>query len=81
MKRYALPNDINDGNNKKEKYPGHRIRCPVLVGGASQSLCMDPGHHSVHVLEGLVNVPAERKQLWLASTPGQGELQAKVAAW
>ncbi|KAL2132706.1 hypothetical protein VTI74DRAFT_3469 [Chaetomium olivicolor] len=72
MKRYTL--GLSGG---KGSYLD-RVRCPALVSGASESLYLDPGHHSARVFEALTNVADEEKQLWLASTPGEGGLQAKV---
>ncbi|KAK4243850.1 Alpha/Beta hydrolase protein [Corynascus novoguineensis] len=46
-----------------------RIRCPVLVSSTSDSLYLDANHHNMR-----------DKELWMASTPGQGALQAKMGA-
>ncbi|KAJ4294707.1 hypothetical protein N0V88_004941 [Collariella sp. IMI 366227] len=73
MKRYTLGGDTSPYLE--------RIQCPVLVSGASDSLYFDPSHHSVRVLNGLKNVAEKEKELWLASTPGEGALQAKVGAF
>lgn len=69
MKRYTLSG-------------GHlgRVRCPVLVSGASESLYLEPSHHTMRVHDELTNLKPDDKQLWLAMSPGQGSLQAKMGA-
>lgn len=58
-----------------------QIRCPVLVTGASKSLYLDVSEHTTAVYDGLTGLKEGReKQLWVAETPGEGGLQAKVGA-
>lgn len=73
MKRYSLA--LPDGKSYLE-----RVKCPVLVTGASESLYFDANHHTMRVFSALTSVGEKDKQLWMASTPGQGSLQAKMGA-
>ncbi|KAI0183717.1 alpha/beta hydrolase [Xylaria flabelliformis] len=57
-----------------------QIKCPVLVSGASDSLYLDPSHHTKRVFDGLVSLCEIDKELWMSTTPGQGSLQAKMGA-
>lgn len=58
-----------------------RIRCPVFVTGAGRSLYLDVSSHTTAVYNGLVQLKeGKEKQLWVAETPGEGGLQAKVGA-
>ncbi|KAK4222295.1 Alpha/Beta hydrolase protein [Podospora fimiseda] len=54
-----------------------RLNCPVLVTGASDSIYLNEQDHTAVVFRGLSH-PA--KELWLARSPGEGSLQAKVGA-
>jgi len=59
----------------------HRIQSPVLVTGASKSLYLDVSEHTTAVYNGLKGLKeGQEKQLWVAETPGEGGLQAKVGA-
>nr|QJY30861.1 alpha/beta hydrolase [Discosia rubi] len=69
MKRYTL------GNNYLK-----RIKCPVLVSGAAESLYLEANHHTMRVYNELVNLSDTNKELWMTATPGQGALQAKMGA-
>ncbi|KAK1960817.1 alpha/beta hydrolase [Colletotrichum sublineola] len=69
MKRYTLK-----GGYLK------RIRCPVLVSGAAQSLYLEASHHTMRVYNELTGVAEADKELWMTATPGQGSLQAKMGA-
>ncbi|KAI0398682.1 alpha/beta hydrolase [Xylaria palmicola] len=69
MKRYSLA----DGYLEK-------VKCPVLVSGASESLYLDASHHTKRVFDGLTGVSEGDKELWMSTTPGQGSLQAKMGA-
>ncbi|KAH6650460.1 Alpha/Beta hydrolase protein [Chaetomium tenue] len=73
MKRYSLAL-AGGGNHLKH------VRCPVLVSGASDSLYLKENHHTMRVFNALTNVAEADKALWLASTPGEGSLQAKMGA-
>ncbi|KAL0941604.1 alpha/beta hydrolase [Colletotrichum truncatum] len=57
-----------------------RVLCPVLISGAGKSLYMDADDHTRRCFEGLVNVPFEKKEVWIPSSEGQGSLQAKMGA-
>lgn len=57
-----------------------RVRCPVLVSGASESLYLEGVHHTMRVFNDLVSLSEGDKELWMTTTPGQGSLQAKMGA-
>ncbi|KAI0906257.1 alpha/beta hydrolase [Ustulina deusta] len=69
MKRYSLAGGYLD-----------RVKCPVLVSGASESLYLDASHHTKRVFDGLTSLSESDKELWMSITPGQGSLQAKMGA-
>ncbi|KAL3420418.1 alpha/beta hydrolase [Phlyctema vagabunda] len=70
MKRYSL----RAGNLEK-------VRCPVLVSSATQSLYLEPSVDAQHILRDLVHLPDAHKRLWVANEPEDGGLQAKVGAF
>ncbi|KAK7757853.1 hypothetical protein SLS62_000231 [Diatrype stigma] len=53
------------------------VKCPVLVAGAANSLYFDVDKHSLATYERL---GAGIKELWVATHPGEGSLQAKMGA-
>lgn len=55
-----------------------RIKCPVLVTDAEHSIYFDTEDHTMRIYREL---PGDSKRLWLASTPEEGGLQAKVGAF
>ncbi|RFU80553.1 alpha beta hydrolase [Trichoderma arundinaceum] len=57
-----------------------RVKCPVLVSGASESLYIEADHHTMRVVSGLTHQAEVDKEVWMANTPGQGSLQAKMGA-
>ncbi|PKS11760.1 hypothetical protein jhhlp_001749 [Lomentospora prolificans] len=58
-----------------------KVRCPVFVSGASNSLYLDVSDHTKAVYNGLTNLKmGVDKELWVAEIPGEGGLQAKVGA-
>lgn len=57
-----------------------RVKCPVLVSSAGQSLYLEPGTDAQRVHDGLSQVSAENKSTWFASKPEEGGLQAKIGA-
>lgn len=70
MKKYSL----RAGNLEK-------VRCPVLVSSATQSLYLEPSVDARRILDDLADLPEENKRLWVASEPEDGGLQAKVGAF
>ncbi|KAK3296591.1 Alpha/Beta hydrolase protein [Chaetomium fimeti] len=58
-----------------------RIRCPVLLTGASSSVYASPDESTVVIYNALSQVPEERKEMWIPKEVGQGGLTAKVGAW
>ncbi|KAI0388543.1 dipeptidyl aminopeptidase/acylaminoacyl peptidase [Xylariaceae sp. FL0594] len=54
-----------------------RVKCPVLVTGAAQSLYFDVADHTAAVIRGIREA---EKECWTAERPGQGGLQAKMGA-
>ncbi|EKG11530.1 hypothetical protein MPH_11023 [Macrophomina phaseolina MS6] len=73
MKRYSLA--LPDGSSFL-----HKVTCPVLVSGASESLYLEADHHTMRVYNALTNQSEDDKRVWMAPTPGQGALQAKMGA-
>jgi pimeloyl-ACP methyl ester carboxylesterase len=60
-----------------------RVKCPVLVSGASESLYLEPHHHTMRVYQELVSGLPEghdKVELWMTTTPSKGSLQAKMGA-
>lgn len=57
-----------------------RIKCPVLVSSAGQSLYLQPGTDAKLVYDALSQVSDENKGVWLATKPEEGGLQAKIGA-
>jgi len=74
MKRYSF----EDGGGKGSLL--ERLECPVLVSGASHSLYFDADHHTLRVHKALTALNESDKELWIATTPGQGSIQAKMGA-
>lgn len=74
MQRYAL--SASDGSRYL-----HQVKCPVMVTGARWSLYSPPEISTRRVYEELVNVPEDRKMMWVAEDVGQGGLQSKVGAF
>lgn len=74
MQRFTL--SAPDGSRYLEK-----VRCPVMVTGARQSLYSPPEISTHRIYEELVNVPEDRKLMWVAEDVGQGGLQSKVGAF
>ncbi|GKZ85688.1 hypothetical protein AnigIFM56816_011659 [Aspergillus niger] len=58
-----------------------KVKCPVLVSSAGQSLYLEPSVDATHILEDLAHLPENQKSLWVASAPEEGGLQAKVGAF
>ncbi|PNY23299.1 Alpha beta hydrolase [Tolypocladium capitatum] len=97
FQRYTLREDGNlkVNNNAKSKTNGHaaageekddnlllsRIKCPVMLTGASLALYQHPEESTYKIAKLLVNVPEQKKELWIPGTAGEGALTAKVGAW
>lgn len=81
MKKYTLRlNSIdNDGNARESTYLT-RVKCPALVTGAGESLYLDVDDHTSRVYNHLTNQSPAEKQLWVATSPAEGGLQAKIGA-
>ncbi|KAK5996282.1 Hydrolase ORFZ [Cladobotryum mycophilum] len=73
MKRYSLA--LPGGKTYLDN-----VKCPVLVSGASESLYFEADHHTMRVFNKLTHQTERQKELWMANTPGQGSLQAKMGA-
>jgi pimeloyl-ACP methyl ester carboxylesterase len=54
-----------------------QLECAVFVTGAADSLYLDVDNHTTRVFDGLKH---QQKQIWVADSPGQGSLQAKMGA-
>lgn len=58
-----------------------RVKCPVLVTGAKDSLYFSVDAGARRIYNELRAAPVDREvRLWLPETPGQGSLQAKIGA-
>jgi hypothetical protein len=57
-----------------------KVKCPVFVTGAGKSLWLDVDDHTSKVYNALTNQKPEDKELWVATKPGEGGLQAKMGA-
>ena len=69
-----------DGGKGPDEYL-HRIKCPVLVTGAGQSLYFKVRNTTQRIYDRLVNVRPEDKEIWLPMEGGLGGLQAKIGAF
>lgn len=70
MKEFTLRE--NDGSSYLSK-----VKCPVFVTGATNSLYLDLDDHTGMVVE---NLSDSQKTVWVSTTPGEGSLQAKMGA-
>lgn len=76
MKNYTLQH----GGDEDTSFLS-RVRCPVLLSGAGKSLYLDVDNHTRRCYDGLTNVEAKDKQIWVPASEGQGSLQAKMGAF
>ncbi|KID81515.1 alpha/beta hydrolase, partial [Metarhizium majus ARSEF 297] len=58
-----------------------RIKCPVLLTGASRSLYASAQDGTVAVYSALKRVPENEKEVWIPSSIGDGGMTGKVGAW
>lgn len=58
-----------------------RIKCPVLLTGASRSLYASAQDGTVAVYNALKRVPENEKEVWIPSSIGEGGMTGKVGAW
>lgn len=79
MKRYTLGRVREKAGEDGESFL-EGVMCPVLVSGASESLYLEADHHTMRVFNALTHQKDGEKELWMANTPGQGSLQAKMGA-
>ncbi|GAW22513.1 hypothetical protein ANO14919_120500 [Xylariales sp. No.14919] len=54
-----------------------RVKCPVFVTGAGNSLYLDLSRHTGMVAK---NLSESQRTVWISTTPGDGSLQAKMGA-
>lgn len=54
-----------------------QLGCAVFVTGAADSLYLEVDNHATKVFHGLKD---QQKEIWVAHSPGQGSLQAKMGA-
>lgn len=57
-----------------------KVTCPVFVTGAGKSLWLEVDDHTSMVFNALTNQKESDKELWVATKPGEGGLQAKMGA-
>ncbi|TLS21199.1 uncharacterized protein PpBr36_10633 [Pyricularia pennisetigena] len=74
MRLFTLREDHPDGQGNGSYLK--RVKCPVLVTGAAESLYLDVTDHTAAVFEAL----GGEKELWVGTSPGAGGLQAKMGA-
>jgi hypothetical protein len=73
MMKYTLR--LQDGKSWLDK-----VQCPVLVSGATQSLYLEPESDVLRVFDALEHLGDNHREIWIASTPEEGGLQAKIGA-
>lgn len=83
MKKYTLSSTStgkDDSSTTATDSFLSRVRCPVLLSGAGKSLYLDAASHTRKCYDGLINVAAKDKEVWVPESEGQGSLQAKMGA-
>ncbi|PGH16792.1 hypothetical protein AJ80_05107 [Polytolypa hystricis UAMH7299] len=78
MKKYTLRSATGNKGTADSYLDG--VRCPALVTGAGKSLYLDVDDHTSRVYNGLTHQQPGAKQLWIATSPSEGGLQAKIGA-
>ncbi|PGH19022.1 hypothetical protein AJ79_00056 [Helicocarpus griseus UAMH5409] len=78
MKKYTLKSAA--GSNDPTNSYLEKVRCPAFVTGAGKSLYLDVNDHTSRVYNGLTHQTPAEKHLWLATSPADGGLQAKIGA-
>ncbi|KAL2173698.1 Alpha/Beta hydrolase protein [Thermothelomyces heterothallicus CBS 202.75] len=58
-----------------------RIRCPVLLTGASRSVYASAGESTIAIYNALSGVSESQKEVWIPEEIGNGGMTAKVGAW
>ena len=58
-----------------------KVKCPVFVSSAGQSLYLEPSVDAKHILDDMAHLSENQKELWISSAPEEGGLQAKVGAF
>ncbi|KAK4164419.1 Alpha/Beta hydrolase protein [Cladorrhinum sp. PSN259] len=58
-----------------------RIRCPVLVTGASTSIYASADESTMKIFRGLSGVAEGKKEVWIPQEIGAGGLSGKIGAW
>jgi hypothetical protein len=57
-----------------------KIKCPVMITGAADTIYFQPEIRTDLIWEGLKHLGDEKRALWIAKGVGQGGLQAKIGA-
>lgn len=78
MKKYSLDSPVGARGGSLL----NKVKCPVLVSGAAQSLYVNADHHTMRAYNALIELIESQgdKQVWISTSPGQGALQAKMGA-
>ncbi|PYH42429.1 hydrolase psoB [Aspergillus saccharolyticus JOP 1030-1] len=76
MKQFTLKGGEGEGGGFLA-----RVHCPTLVSGAADFLYLDVDSHTMMVWRGLQHLPEKDRTLWMAETPADGALQAKIGAF
>ncbi|MCJ1261273.1 hypothetical protein MMC22_001137 [Lobaria immixta] len=73
MRKYTLR--LHDGGSFLA-----RVKCPILISGADKSIYLSIEAHTTQVWNSLSHIGERDKALWMAKTPADGALQAKIGA-
>ncbi|QKX63141.1 uncharacterized protein TRUGW13939_10310 [Talaromyces rugulosus] len=58
-----------------------RIQCPTMVTGARFSMYCQPEVSTHRIYDDLINVPVDKKLMWVAEDEAEGGLQSKIGAF
>ncbi|KAK3305948.1 Alpha/Beta hydrolase protein [Chaetomium strumarium] len=72
--------DLDAASDGKGSIVG-RIRCPVMLTGASRSVYATADESTIAIYNGLSQVPDLLKEVWIPEEVGNGGLTGKVGAW
>jgi pimeloyl-ACP methyl ester carboxylesterase len=59
----------------------NRIRCPVMLTGASRSVYASADESTIAIYNALAQVTEGQKEVWIPDEVGKGGLTGKVGAW
>lgn len=79
MKLYTLKSFAKEDHVESGSYLDS-VAASAFVTGAGKSLYLDVDDHTSRVFKAFKDQDSKKKQLWIAESPGEGGLQAKVGA-